>query len=43
MGLRTIFFGTPEFAATVLRGLVDSPHEILAAVAAPDRPSGRGR
>lgn len=43
MALRTIFFGTPEFAATVLRGLVDSPHEILAAVAAPDRPSGRGR
>ncbi len=43
MGLRIAFFGTPEFAATVLRGLVKSPHEVIAAVTAPDRPSGRGR
>jgi methionyl-tRNA formyltransferase len=43
MALRVVFFGTPEFAATVLRALADSPHEVAAAVAAPDRPSGRGR
>jgi len=43
MALRVVFFGTPEFAATVLRALLDSPHEVAAAVAAPDRPSGRGR
>ncbi len=43
MGLRVVFFGTPEFAATVLGGLFDSPHEVAGAVAAPDRPAGRGR
>jgi methionyl-tRNA formyltransferase len=43
MALRLVFFGTPEFAETVLEGLLDSPHEVAAAVTAPDRPSGRGR
>lgn len=43
MGLRVVFFGTPEFARVVLEGLLESPHEVVAAVAAPDRPSGRGR
>ncbi|MHC5054705.1 MAG: methionyl-tRNA formyltransferase [Planctomycetota bacterium] len=43
MGLKVVFFGTPEFARVVLGGLLDSPHEVVAAVAAPDRPSGRGR
>ncbi|MHC4249075.1 MAG: methionyl-tRNA formyltransferase, partial [Planctomycetota bacterium] len=43
MGLSVVFFGTPDFARVVLLGLLDSPHEVVAAVAAPDRPSGRGR
>jgi methionyl-tRNA formyltransferase len=43
VGLRIVFFGTPEFARTVLRGLADSPHEIVGVVTNPDRPSGRGR
>jgi methionyl-tRNA formyltransferase len=43
VGLRVVFFGTPEFARVVLGSLVDSPHEVVAAVAARDRPSGRGR
>ena len=43
MRISYVFFGTPEFGRTVLAGLLDSPHEVLAAVAAPDRPSGRGR
>jgi methionyl-tRNA formyltransferase len=43
VGLKLVFFGTPELARTVLRGIVDSPHEILGVVTNPDRPSGRGR
>ena len=43
MGLRVVFFGTPEFARVVLEGLLDSQHDVAAAVAARDRPSGRGR
>lgn len=43
VGLSVVFFGTPEFARVVLEGLLESPHEVVAAVAAPDRPSGRGR
>ncbi len=41
--MRTIFLGTSEFAATVLRGLDDSPHRPLLVVTPPDRPQGRGR
>jgi len=43
LGLRVVFFGTPEFARVVLEGLLSSPHEVVAVAAAPDRPSGRGR
>jgi methionyl-tRNA formyltransferase len=43
VGLRVVFFGTPSFARTVLQGLLDSPHEVIAVATAPDRPSGRGR
>ena len=41
--LKIIFAGTPEFAAEVLRGLLDSSHEICAVYTQPDRPAGRGR
>ncbi|MEK6277381.1 MAG: methionyl-tRNA formyltransferase [Actinomycetota bacterium] len=40
---RTVFLGTSEFAATVLRRLADSPHRPLLVVTPPDRPKGRGR
>ena len=40
---RTVFFGTSEFAATVLRRLAESPHRPVLAVTPPDRPRGRGR
>ncbi len=39
---RIIFMGTPEFAATILEGLVVH-HEVLAAVTQPDQRGGRGR
>jgi methionyl-tRNA formyltransferase len=40
---RTVFLGTSDFAATVLRRLADSPHRPQLVVAPPDRPQGRGR
>ena len=42
--LRIIFFGTPEFSATILKGLLKfhpSPYYIVAVVTQPDRPAGR--
>jgi methionyl-tRNA formyltransferase len=41
--VRTVFLGTSEFAAVVLRGLAGSPHRPLLVVTPPDRPQGRGR
>lgn len=41
--LRLVFAGTPEFAATALRALIESPHQIVAVYTQPDRPAGRGR
>jgi methionyl-tRNA formyltransferase len=41
--VRTVYLGTSEFAATVLRRLADSTHKPLLVVTPPDRPKGRGR
>lgn len=41
--MKIIFFGTPGFAATTLRFLLDNGHEILAVVSAPDSRKGRGK
>jgi methionyl-tRNA formyltransferase len=41
--VRTVYLGTSEFAATVLRRLVDSRHRPLLVITPPDRPKGRGR
>jgi methionyl-tRNA formyltransferase len=41
--VRTVYLGTSEFAATVLRRLADSVHKPLLVVTPPDRPKGRGR
>ncbi|MCK5639455.1 MAG: methionyl-tRNA formyltransferase [Gammaproteobacteria bacterium] len=41
--LKVIFAGTPEFAATALQALIDSPHQLVAVYTQPDRPAGRGR
>jgi methionyl-tRNA formyltransferase len=40
---RTVFLGTSEFAATVLRRLAESGHRPQLVVTPPDRPSGRGQ
>ena len=41
--LRIVFLGTPQFAATCLEQLLESRHEVVGVVTAPDRPAGRGR
>jgi methionyl-tRNA formyltransferase len=41
--MRIIFMGTPEFAVPTLNALVEAGHEIVAVVAQPDRPKGRGQ
>lgn len=41
--LKIIFAGTPDIAATVLKELLTTPHDIVAVYTQPDRPSGRGR
>ena len=41
--MRTVYLGTSEFAAVVLRRLADSPHRPSLVVTRPDRPRGRGR
>ncbi len=41
--MKVAFAGTPEFAATVLRGLDGSTHEIGLVVSQPDPRRGRGR
>ena len=41
--MRTVFFGTPEFAVGVLDAILRSGHEVAAVVTAPDKPAGRGQ
>ncbi|HUN30852.1 MAG TPA: methionyl-tRNA formyltransferase [Trebonia sp.] len=41
--MRLVFAGTPQVAATSLRALLASRHEVAAVVTRPDAPAGRGR
>ncbi len=41
--MKVAFAGTPEFAATILRGLVSSPHDVGLVISQPDPRRGRGR
>ncbi len=41
--LRIVFFATADFAVPSLSALVESRHDILAVVSAPDKPAGRGK
>jgi methionyl-tRNA formyltransferase len=41
--VRTVYLGTSEFAAAVLRALAESAHRPLLVITPPDRPKGRGR
>jgi methionyl-tRNA formyltransferase len=41
--VRTVFLGTSEFAAAILRGLASATHRPTLVITRPDRPRGRGR
>ena len=43
MPIRTVFFGSPDFAVPTLDALIDSPYRPVAVVTQPDRGAGRGR
>lgn len=38
-----VFMGTPEFATTILKKIVEEGYPVAACVTAPDKPAGRGR
>ena len=42
MPLKVLYFGTPDFALAPLEALIRSSHDVVAIVAQPDRPAGRG-
>ena len=41
--MKIAFAGTPHFAATILRSLISSPHEVGLIISQPDTRKGRGR
>lgn len=41
--LRIVFMGTPDFAVTILKNLVEQHYTIAGVITAPDKPAGRGR
>ncbi|WP_460218523.1 methionyl-tRNA formyltransferase [Psychroserpens sp. MEBiC05023] len=41
--LRIIFMGTPDFAVTTLKSLIDNKYDVVGVITAPDKPAGRGR
>ena len=41
--LRIIYMGTPAFAISPLQKILDSEHEVITVVTAPDKKSGRGK
>lgn len=41
--MRIVFMGTPEFAVTTLKHLVENNYNVVGVITAPDRPAGRGR
>ncbi len=41
--LRIVFMGTPDFAVTILKHLVENKCTIVGVITAPDKPAGRGR
>ncbi len=41
--MKTVFFGTPDFAVESLDAIMQSGHEVAAVVTVPDRQAGRGQ
>lgn len=43
VGVRIVFWGTPDFGLPALSALLGEGHEVVGVVTQPDRPAGRGR
>ncbi len=41
--MRIVFWGTPDFALTVLGALLEGGRDVVGVITQPDRPAGRGR
>jgi methionyl-tRNA formyltransferase len=41
--LRIVFMGTPDFAVTILKHLVEKKYNVVGVITASDKPAGRGR
>jgi methionyl-tRNA formyltransferase len=41
--LRIVFMGTPDFAVTILKHLVEHKYNVVGVITAADKPAGRGR
>ena len=41
--VRIVFMGTPDFAVTILKHLIDNNYNIVGVITAADKPAGRGR
>ena len=41
--MKTIFMGTPDFAAVILKALTESRHQVAYAVTQPDKARNRGK
>lgn len=41
--IRIVLMGTPDFAVTILKSLVENHYDIVGVITAPDKPAGRGR
>jgi len=41
--IRIVFMGTPEFAVTILKGILEKNYKVVGVITAPDKPAGRGR
>lgn len=41
--IRIVFMGTPEFAVTILKKIVEKKYTVVGVITAPDKPAGRGR
>lgn len=41
--IRIVFMGTPDFAVTILKHLVDNNYNVVGVITAVDKPAGRGR
>jgi len=41
--IRIVFMGTPEFAVSILKKILDKEYNVVGVITAPDKPAGRGR